>query len=187
MRAGRGAGMALAADLNGYPGPAHVLEFADLLKLSEEQRREVQTSFDWMKAQAEALGRSYVEAETALAEIFREGKADKARLTERIAAVEKIRSELRFVHLAAHLETAALMTDQQKATYSALRGYTRARATRPGRGSGSGSGSGSGEGTASSCQAGSGGAASSGCCCSGGTGGCGSSAVMSCSGDRPAN
>lgn len=29
LQAGRGMGLALAAELNGYPGPAHVLELAD--------------------------------------------------------------------------------------------------------------------------------------------------------------
>ena len=38
LRAGRGMGLALAAELNGYPGPSHVLEFADQLELSAEQR-----------------------------------------------------------------------------------------------------------------------------------------------------
>jgi len=31
LNEGRGMGMALAAELNGYPGPSHVLELADSL------------------------------------------------------------------------------------------------------------------------------------------------------------
>jgi hypothetical protein len=42
LRAGRGMGLALAAELNGYPGPSHVLELADQLGLSPEQRSKVQ-------------------------------------------------------------------------------------------------------------------------------------------------
>jgi len=34
LGAGRGTGLALAAELNGYPGPSHVLELADKLDLS---------------------------------------------------------------------------------------------------------------------------------------------------------
>src|SRR5258708_12736969 len=37
LQAGRGMGLALAAELNGYPGPSHVLELADKLGLSAEQ------------------------------------------------------------------------------------------------------------------------------------------------------
>ena len=33
LKAGRGMGLALPAELNGYPGPAHVLELADQLGL----------------------------------------------------------------------------------------------------------------------------------------------------------
>ncbi|TMJ88150.1 MAG: hypothetical protein E6G78_09930, partial [Alphaproteobacteria bacterium] len=35
LRAGRGMGLALAAEVNGYPGPMHVLQFADSLDLSD--------------------------------------------------------------------------------------------------------------------------------------------------------
>ena len=37
---------ALAAELNGYPGPSHVLELADKLELSTEQRASMQRLFD---------------------------------------------------------------------------------------------------------------------------------------------
>src|SRR5256885_6759518 len=39
LRAGRGMGLALAAELNGYPGPLHVLELGEQLMLSAEQRQ----------------------------------------------------------------------------------------------------------------------------------------------------
>src|SRR5262245_36186825 len=50
LRAGRGMGLALAAELNGYPGPLHVLELADALQLSEPQRTETKRLFEAMKA-----------------------------------------------------------------------------------------------------------------------------------------
>jgi len=40
LRAVRGMGLALAAELNGYPGPLHVLEPSDKLGLSVEQKGE---------------------------------------------------------------------------------------------------------------------------------------------------
>jgi hypothetical protein len=42
LRAGRGMGLALAAELNGYPGPSHVLELGDRLDLTADQRIRVQ-------------------------------------------------------------------------------------------------------------------------------------------------
>jgi hypothetical protein len=58
LTAGRGMGLALAAELNGYPGPSHVLELADKLDLSAEQRARVQQLFASMKQEALPLGSS---------------------------------------------------------------------------------------------------------------------------------
>jgi hypothetical protein len=41
LLAGQGAGFAKAAELNGYPGPMHVLELADRLALSADPLRHV--------------------------------------------------------------------------------------------------------------------------------------------------
>ena len=38
LKTGRGMGLALAAELNGYPGPRHMLELQKELTLSETQR-----------------------------------------------------------------------------------------------------------------------------------------------------
>src|SRR5882724_4009921 len=66
LQAGRGMGLALAAELNGYPGPSHVLELADKLALSADQRGKVQTLFNAMKAEAIPLESKLIEQEAAL-------------------------------------------------------------------------------------------------------------------------
>src|ERR1700730_17007090 len=66
LSAGRGMGLALAAELNGYPGPAHVLELADKLELSPDQRTRVKTLFDSMKQEALPLGAKLIEQEADL-------------------------------------------------------------------------------------------------------------------------
>src|SRR5262249_11854614 len=66
LRAGRGMGLALAAELNGYPGPAHVLELGDRLDLSVEQRAKVEQLFAAMKAEAVPLGETLISQEAAL-------------------------------------------------------------------------------------------------------------------------
>src|SRR6202163_2170299 len=70
LRAGRGVGLALAAELNGYPGPSHVLELADKLDLTTDQRTKVQGLFDSMKAEAIPLGARLIEQEAALDKQF---------------------------------------------------------------------------------------------------------------------
>src|SRR5919108_87427 len=60
LRAGRGMRLALAAELNGYPGPMHVLEFGDSLDLSGQQRAKMQELFAAMKAEAIPLGEKLI-------------------------------------------------------------------------------------------------------------------------------
>jgi len=47
--AGAGMGYAKAAELNGYPGPMHVLELADKLALSAEQRDAITEALQIMR------------------------------------------------------------------------------------------------------------------------------------------
>jgi Spy/CpxP family protein refolding chaperone len=121
---GQGWGLAKPAELNGYPGPRHVLELADELQLTPEQRTSVKVSYDRMNARAQELGARYVEAEKALDEMFKSGTADTGALSERVALAEKLRAELRFTHLNAHLEVTRLLSPEQRQRYMELRGYS---------------------------------------------------------------
>src|SRR6516165_12752857 len=73
LRAGRGMGLALAAELNGYPGPLHVLELADQIELSDDQRQRVRQLYDAMKAEAVPVGETLIAHESALDRAFAEG------------------------------------------------------------------------------------------------------------------
>jgi hypothetical protein len=66
LKAGRGMGLALAAELNGYPGPVHVLELSDKLGLSAEQKSRIEALFESMKAEAVPLGEKLLAQETTL-------------------------------------------------------------------------------------------------------------------------
>lgn len=123
-RDGQGMGYALAAELNGYPGPKHVLELAEELELSDEQRAAVQASFDRMQARARELGRRIIELERRVDRAFASGEVAAETLREDLAALGELQADLRFAHLHAHLETKALLTAEQVARYAAVRGYT---------------------------------------------------------------
>ena len=120
---GRGMGLAKPAEINGYPGPMHVLELADALQLTAEQRRDVQQAFQRMKTKAMDLGGRYVEAERAVDAAFKSGSADAATVAVRVAEANRLLGEVRLSHLAAHLEIAPLLTSEQRARYAELRGY----------------------------------------------------------------
>ena len=121
---GRGMGLARAAELNGHPGPMHVLELADALGLTPEQRTAVQAAFDRMKARARSLGEAYVAAEKAVDAAFKSGIADAAEVAARVAEANRLLGEVRLAHLQAHVEITPLLTPEQRARYAALRGYT---------------------------------------------------------------
>jgi Spy/CpxP family protein refolding chaperone len=123
LRAGKGLGLAKPAELNGYPGPMHALDMADQLALTAEQRASIQQIFDRMAARAKIAGAAYVEAEQALDGVFRSGKADTKTVTAALAKADKARAAARMAHLKAHIETAPILTPQQRATYAQLRGY----------------------------------------------------------------
>ena len=55
---GKGMGLAKSAELNGYPGPAHVLALSSELNLSEQQRRRTEVLFRSMQRDAIDVGNS---------------------------------------------------------------------------------------------------------------------------------
>ncbi len=119
---GQGMGLARAAELNGYPGPRHVLDLADSLGLTADQRERTQSAFDAMQSRAAELGRSILEREQALDAGFADG-ADAAALEAQVAEIARLRGELRWTHLRAHLAVATILTRHQRHTYDRLRGY----------------------------------------------------------------
>jgi Spy/CpxP family protein refolding chaperone len=116
-------GFAKAAELNAYPGPKHVLDLGDQLKLTADQRQQVQTIFDKMSSSAKALGAKLVERERLLAQLFQKGEITPDRLAAETTAIADLQGRLRVVHLSAHLETRALLSVDQLALYDQLRGY----------------------------------------------------------------
>ena len=124
LLAGRGMGLARAAELNGYPGPMHVLELRGPLDLSASQLAAVQASFERMQAAARPLGAELVERERTLDGAFKAATATPARMAADAEAIGTLQGRLRAVHLAAHLEMRDLLTPDQVAQYDELRGYT---------------------------------------------------------------
>ena len=127
--AGRGMGMARAAELNGYPGPMHVLDLRDRLGLTPEQEAAVRASFARMEAAAKPLGAELIERERALDRAFAGGAADMEAVRSMTAAIGDVQGRLRAVHLAAHVETRAVLSNEQMRAYDALRGYFRVEGT----------------------------------------------------------
>jgi hypothetical protein len=99
LKAGRGMGLALPAELNGYPGPRHVLELSEQLGLSAEQRARIQSLFDSMKAEAVPLGERLLEQEAVLDQQFASRKVTPERLKAATAAIGATQGKLQETHL----------------------------------------------------------------------------------------
>lgn len=123
LGAGRGMGLALAAELNGYPGPSHVLELAEKLDLTADQRASVQRLFDSMKVEAVPLGSKLIAQEAELDRQFADRIVTPESLQASTAAVAATQGALREAHLKYHLSTAAILTPGQMRRYAELRGY----------------------------------------------------------------
>ena len=124
LKQGKGWGLAKAAELNGMPGPAHVLEMKDKIALSKQQTKQIQSLFDEMKTQAMPLGNKLIELEKKLNDSFANRSVSEQTLKQQLEDIAKVRSELRYVHLVTHLKTPAILTKHQVMKYNQLRGYS---------------------------------------------------------------
>lgn len=120
---GRGWGLAKAAELNGIPGPAHLLEMKEEIGLTPAQSAHIRRAYDDMRDRAVPLGKRLIALERELNVAFARRDVDAERLRALLDEIGRVRSDLRYVHLAAHLGTPDILTAPQMAVYNRLRGY----------------------------------------------------------------
>lgn len=123
LRAGRGMSLALAAELNGFPGPLHVLELAERLNLTEAQRAAVEQLFEKMKAETVPIGERLIAQEADLDQIFASRTVTPASLAASTDAIGATQAALRHAHLKYHLAMLEVLTSDQVQRYAELRGY----------------------------------------------------------------
>ncbi|MGB3544772.1 hypothetical protein, partial [Rubrivirga sp.] len=123
LLSGAGLGMARPAEVNGYPGPLHVLELAEPLLLTDEQRETAEQLRAEMLEEAIPLGRQLIDAERSLDAVFLSGTATTDDVERAVAIAAAAHARLRAVHLRTHLAMRDAMTDDQIAAYARLRGY----------------------------------------------------------------
>jgi Spy/CpxP family protein refolding chaperone len=123
LLAGSGMGFAKAAELNGYPGPRHVLDLADELELTDDQRAATQALFDAMHEEASRLGAELVAEERMLDALFAEDTIDHEKLAAALTRIGELRTALRRAHLEAHLRQKKVLSASQVHRYMRLRGY----------------------------------------------------------------
>lgn len=124
LRTGKGWGLAKAAELNGVPGPVHLLEMKSEIQLSGEQIEQIEGLYDEMKERAVPLGLQLIDLEGELNKAFATRKIDEESLKDILSRISDVYEKLRFTHLSAHLKTPDILTDSQMKLYNELRGYS---------------------------------------------------------------
>jgi Spy/CpxP family protein refolding chaperone len=131
---GRGIGLARAAELNSYPGPMHVLELADKLGLTPEQKMKTEALITAMREEAQGLGAFYVKKEQELDELFSSGNATTQAVDAKLQDISLLHAQIRAVHLKTHIAQRELLTSEQVKLYDQLRGYSISSGGHPHRG-----------------------------------------------------
>jgi hypothetical protein len=123
LEAGDGIGFALSAELNGVPGPRHVLDLADSLALEADQSAAVDDIYQRMRQEAVRLGADLLELERELDQRFAHRHVSEDDIRRLTAEIGRVRGALRATHLVAHVETLAVLRPEQVEAYLRLRGY----------------------------------------------------------------
>ena len=124
LRRGGGWGLALPAELNGRPGPAHLVELHEELDLSTEQVEAISKIYEEMRVAAIAAGERFIAAEAALSKAFAASDLTEEALRDLLSETAEARAALRYIHLSRHLSTPGLLSEAQIQRYNVLRGYS---------------------------------------------------------------
>ncbi|MBI4535922.1 MAG: Spy/CpxP family protein refolding chaperone [Ignavibacteriae bacterium] len=121
LETAQGSGMAMYAEVNGYPGPKHVLDLQEKLNLTDEQLKDIESIHDEMREQAVAKGQTIIKVEQSLNDLFATGKASEERVKSLSTTIGRLRGELRAIHLVAHMQAREILSKEQIAAYNRLR------------------------------------------------------------------
>lgn len=119
-------GMAKPAELNGYPGPRHVLDAHDAgqFDLSNEQRDQIEALYEEMRNEAIELGTQIIDTEKDIDDRFAGKTMTNEILQDKVTENAELYGKLRVVHLKTHLSMVDVLSPQQVDQYNEMRRYT---------------------------------------------------------------
>ena len=120
---GLGMGLAEIAEVNNYPGPKHTLDLKNELGLTRDQLKKTEALDKVVASSALAKGEEIVTAEEELSKLFEAGTISEKALRSKLEEIAKLRADLRFTHLQAHLRMKQILTPDQVKRYAELRGH----------------------------------------------------------------
>ena len=120
---GLGMGLAEIAEINNYPGPKHTLDLRNELGLTRDQVKKTEALDKVVASAALAKGEEIVLAEEELSKLFEAGTISEKVLRSKLEEIGKLRADLRFIHLQAHVRMKQILTLDQVKRYAELRGH----------------------------------------------------------------
>lgn len=125
LQSGEGMGLAKVAELNGLPGPRHVIELREELEVTPEQYRRTEAAMKTMRSEAIILGNEIVRTETQLDSLFATFAAavEPESASDLVMHAANLSGKLRWTHIAAHIAMMDILTEEQRTRYVQLRGY----------------------------------------------------------------
>jgi Spy/CpxP family protein refolding chaperone len=120
---GLGMGLAEIAESNNYPGPKHTLDLKNELGLTRDQLKKTEALDKVVASSALAKGEEIILAEEELSKLFEAGTINEKVLRSKLEEISKLRADLRFTHLQAHLRMKQILTPDQIKRYAELRGH----------------------------------------------------------------
>ncbi|MCX6142606.1 MAG: hypothetical protein NTZ35_05235 [Ignavibacteriales bacterium] len=120
---GLGMGLAEIAELNNFPGPKHTLDLKNELGLTRDQLKKTEALDKVVASAALAKGEEIITAEEELSKLFEAGAISEKVLRSKLEEIAKLRADLRFTHLQAHLRMKQILTPDQVKRYAELRGH----------------------------------------------------------------
>ena len=123
LKAGRGMGLALAAELNDYPGPSHLVELSDQIGLTSDQLFKLKAMFDAMRAETIPIGETLIAQEERLDQFFAGHAISAQQLEAATKDIGETQARLRNAHLSYHLRSRAILEPSQIRRYAEFRGY----------------------------------------------------------------
>lgn len=124
LQRGGGWGLAKTAELNGVPGPVHLLEMQEEIPLTVSQVATIKSLYEQMMSEAINHGLKLISLERELEGHFQNGTITDSILRSSLEDIANTRKELRYIHLATHLKTLDILSEEQIKKYNLLRGYS---------------------------------------------------------------
>jgi len=119
---GLGMGLASIAEMNNFPGPKHVLDVKDELLLTRDQVKKIEALERVVSSAAVQKGTDVVQAEDDLEKMLENPTVSEKAVRSKLEEIGKLRADLRFIHLQAHLRMKQILTPEQLKKYSELKG-----------------------------------------------------------------